>query len=117
MSIDLFSLLIGLAAGAAICAVYLELKHLKAQMKAFQEDQAKRLPHGTLATLEDIHAVVNDVRFQNVDVDEVIRALILSETKRKYDDLAFERIKELVQDIQEAPRKYKDRSNRKVKVT
>jgi len=52
-----------------------------------------------------------------VDVDEVIRALILSETKRKYDDLAFERIKELVSDIQESPRRYKDRPNRKIKVT
>ena len=116
MSIDLFSLFIGLVAGGAVAGIYLELKHLKDEMKSIQADRVKALPHGTLATLEDIHAVINDARFQNADVNEVIKALMLSETKRKYDDLALQRIKELVEDIQEAPRKYKDRPNRKANV-
>ena len=116
MNIDAISLFVGVIAGAAVVAVYGEIRRMKQDIRAMRADQVKALPHGTLATLEDIHAVVNDVRFQNADVNEIIKALILSETKRKYDDLAFERIKDLVEDIQEAPRKYKNRPNRKANV-
>lgn len=117
MSIDLVSLLVGIVAGAAVYGVYSEIRRMNAEIAYLKEEKLKAQPHGTLATLEDIQAIVTDVRFQNVDVDDVIQALIVSETKRKYDDFAFERVAELVHDIRQAPRKYKDRPNRKVNLT
>ena len=85
-----------------------------------KETHLKRVPNGTMATLEDVRAVVNDTRFQDADVNDVINsllgALILSEKKRSYDGEAFERVEELVRDIQTNPRKYKDRPSRKVKL-
>ena len=116
MSIDPLSLLIGFLAGGAIIGMYFEIKNMRKTINEIKEDQVKRLPHGTLATLEDIHAVINDVNFQNIEVDKVIRGLIISEATRKYQDDGLRRIKELISDIQDNPRKYKDRPTRKVKV-
>jgi hypothetical protein len=121
MTINILSLLIGLFAGAAIVGLYMELRHLKDQMKGIQADQAKALPHGTLANLEDIHAVINDVKHQNseldkimgMDIEQIIKWLLISQAMRGYQDEGLTRVKELVTDIQQNPRKYKDRPNRK----
>jgi hypothetical protein len=116
MTIDPLSLLIGFLAGGSIIGLYLEVRNNRQEIKEIKQDQTKRLPHGTLATLEDIHAVINDVRFQNVEVEKIIKSLMISEAMREYEDRGLQRIKELIADIQDNPRNYKDRPNRKVNV-
>jgi|GEM_PF-4154295 len=115
MSIEInpVSLLIGFIAGVSIFGLYLEFKKMKNEIKEIKQDQVKALPHGTLATLEDIHAICNDVQFQSLEEEKIIKSLMLSQAMRSYQNDAFSRIKELVSDIQQTPRKYKERTSRK----
>jgi hypothetical protein len=120
MTIDLFSLVLGIVCGVSVLGLYMEwrrtkrsMAELRESMKKIQADQAKALPHGTLANIEDIHAVINDLHFQNPEIDRAIEAILLLDLRQKYNDVGYQRVKELLSDIRENPRKYKDRPNRK----
>lgn len=116
MEIDPLSLFIGFLAGGALIYAYLEIRNMRNEINEIKKDEVKRLPHGTLATLEDIMAVANDTHFQNGEVDELVKSLLYSQAMRTYQDIRFENISQLVKDIQDSPRRYKARKNRKVNI-
>lgn len=91
----------------------MEFKHIKENVERIKQDQVKRLPHGTMANIEDIHAIVNDLQWQNMQVSQIMEMYLISESAREYMSDRMLDVKDRLKDIQENPRKYKDRQSRK----
>lgn len=76
-----------------------------------------RLPYGAADGIEDVNAILNDIRFQGGDLDQLLKTLLKSEVVRAYTDTRLADAIKILHAIRNDPHSYdSDALNQKKQV-